>query len=246
MQPQTPALHPDLLSRELNRICESNLFARAGKVRQLVRWLGQRCIAGNLEKPSEYLVGVEGLGKPVDFDPSLDVSVRQLKRRMCLRLAKYYEGEGRDSRLHLVCERGFAVRFEWLPVRLLSKPCVAVMPLSGDESGFIGGSLTHALMESGRATVIGRYPASLATAQKLIESHGADYIIEGEVLRHGEMAWELTLRILEAPLCLARSGIRVLGNGDNAHDRIVEAAQQLTDGITNTSRERHASQAAGW
>ena len=125
MPPQVQHPNADLHRRELDRIVGSRHFARAGKLRQLVHWLGERTLSGATGKPSEYIVGVEALGKPRDFDPSYDVSVRQLKRRMCARLAQYYGSDGRDSRLRLVCDRGFAVRFEAMPAGAATFPAVA-------------------------------------------------------------------------------------------------------------------------
>ena len=217
-----PDAHPaitELRRGELERLAKSRLFARAGKLRQLVHWLGERAVSGAAETPSEYVVGVEALGKRTDFDPSYDVSVRQLKRRMCVRLVQYYETEGRDSRLRLVCERGFAVRFEAIPARSAAFPSVAVMPLLGDEPGVLTGSLSHALMETGRVQVISR--------AALQEHHGAAFLIEGEIFHHSGGSWELAARLVDASNGHVLSGLRLDGPGAISRANIRYAAERL-------------------
>ena len=223
----------DLPRRELERIAASRLFARAGKLRQLVQWLGERSLGGNVTKPSEYVVGVEALGKPPDFDPSFDVSVRQLKRRMCARLSQYYLSEGRDSRVRIVCDRGFAVRFEAVPLSAIAIPVVAVMPISGDDSGVLAGALSHALLETGGV----RLAARSATAS----ANGVHFLVEGEVLRYPDEAWEMTFRVVDAHLGHVLSGTRLDGNGPYSQAKIRSAAVSLARlvGESNGTESEH-------
>jgi hypothetical protein len=230
-------LPPDptaLQRQELHRILRSQPFARAGKLRQLVTWLGERAIAGPPEKPSEYVVGVEALGKHTDFDPSFDVSVRQLKRRLCLRLAQYYAAEGRAARFRMVCERGFAVRFESISHPANAMPCVAVLPLLGDDAGLLNGSLSHALLEAGGMQLISRSAALVEPARRLVEHHGANFLIEGEFHRHPEANWELTLRLLDAPQSIVLSGLRLSGAGPVSAAALCDAAATLRERIQNS------------
>jgi hypothetical protein len=227
-----PLKDPAALQRqELQGILRSRPFARAGKLRQLAAWLGERAITGPHDKPSEYVVGVEALGRPADFDPSYDVSVRQLKRRLCQRLEEYYAVEGRASRYRMVCDRGFAVRFELAAPPPASKPCVAVLPLLGDEAGLVNGSLSHALVETGGLLLIGRTAALEEPLQRLIEHHGAGFLIEGEFHRLLETSWELSLRLLDAPHSFVLSGLRISGTGPISADTLRDAAAQLRTAI---------------
>jgi len=214
-----PPANLELQRRELDSIEKSRLFARAGKLRQLMRWLGDRAISGEIERPSEYTVGVKALGKPPDFDPSYDVSVRQLKRRMCARLAQYYMSEGIDSRFRLVCDRGFVVRFETIPARAAKFPRLVVTPLHGDDSGVLTGSLSHALMETGRLQVVSRTALQVA--------HGAEFFIEGELLRHSGGTWELTARLVDAANGHVPSGLRLDGHAAVGQPAMREAAGRL-------------------
>jgi hypothetical protein len=224
MSPIAQADQAELRRVELLRIAQSKSFARAGKLRQLVTWLGERAISGPETKPSEYLVGVEALGKPNDFDPSFDVSVRQLKRRMCARLSEYYSSEGNSSNLRLVCERGFAVRFDWIASPAPGQPCVAVLPLHGDDGGVIMGSLSHVLMESAGARVLSRSAVLEASPRHLAEHHGVSHFVEGELLRQHDHSWELALRLLDASHGFILSGVRVTGSGPISSANLTGAA----------------------
>lgn len=222
----------DIRRQELERITTSRLFTRAQKLQQLVRWLGERSIAGSTARVTEYQVGVEALGKSRDFDPSFDVSVRQLKRRLCARLSNYYATEGSDSRLRLVCDRGFSVRFEPAPARSPKLPCLAVMSLAEDESGIVAGLLCHALHEAGGVQIIGRSAPVADTPNHL----RADFLIEGEVQRDSGGDWEMTLRIVEAAKGLVCSGHNIRGNGPIRADSIRGAAKRLVESLVERER----------
>ncbi len=227
MSPQLSTDPAAAQRRELLRILQSQPFARAGRLRQLVTWLGERAITGHDAKPSEYTVGVEALGKAPDFDPSFDVSVRQLKRRMCARLSAYYAAEGRSSHIRLVCERGFAVRFELSPHPHSTSPCIAVLPIHGDESGVLAGSLGHALLESGGLQVISRVATRDESPRRLVEHYAVNYFIEGEILRDTAHAWECSLRLLDAVSGLALTGLRFQGSGPVSTTALRDAALSL-------------------
>jgi hypothetical protein len=213
--------------RELLRILQSQPFARAGRLRQLVTWLAERAIAGHTAKPSEYTVGVEALGKAPDFEPSFDVSVRQLKRRMCARLASYYTAEGRSSHLRLVCERGFAVRFELAPHSQTTLPCIAVLPVQGDESGILAGTLSHALHEAGCLQIISCATIRDESPRRLIEHYAVNYFVEGEILQDSDRVWEWSLRLLGAASGLVLAGIRLTGSGPVSTAALRDAALSL-------------------
>ena len=227
MRPQLSTDPAAAQRRELHRILQSQPFARAGRLRQLVTWLGERAIAGHDAKPSEYTVGIEALGKAPDFDPSFDVSVRQLKRRMCARLSAYYAAEGRSSHIRLVCERGFAVRFELSPHPHSVRPCIAVLPIHGDESGILAGSLGHALLETGGVQIISRATARDESPRRLLEHYAVNYFIEGEILHDTDRAWECSLRLLDAASGLVLAGLRLQGAGPVPTVTLRDAALSL-------------------
>jgi tetratricopeptide (TPR) repeat protein len=88
----------------LARIDGSVAFATSRQARQLLRYLADAALAGEGERLKGYTLGVEVLGRPPDFDPSTDTSVRVAMRRLRKLLADYYaqEGAADPARLHLV------------------------------------------------------------------------------------------------------------------------------------------------
>lgn len=87
----------------LERVEASASFANSRQARLLLRYLVERCFAGDGHKLKGYTIGIEVLGRPADFDPAVDTTVRVAMRRLRKLLADHYaaEGAGDALRLHL-------------------------------------------------------------------------------------------------------------------------------------------------
>jgi hypothetical protein len=95
----------------LGRIEASAAFGPGRQARQLLRYLVEAALNGESDRLKGYTIGVEVLGRPTDFDPSNDTSVRVAMRRLRRLLGEYYAAEGAQEklRLHLV-PGGYVVR----------------------------------------------------------------------------------------------------------------------------------------
>jgi hypothetical protein len=91
---------------QVERILRSETFRNAEGLRRLLQFLAERLAAGEADHLKEYSVGVDGLGKPPDYDPRQDSTVRLQVGRLRLKLAEYYMSEGRLDPLIIELPKG--------------------------------------------------------------------------------------------------------------------------------------------
>ena len=98
---------------DLDRILRSNVFRNSDSLRRLLRYLTERSLAGEGDDLKEFTVGVEALGKPEDYNPQLDPSVRVQVGRLRRKLEEYYETEGQNDQTRITLpKRHFKIVFE--------------------------------------------------------------------------------------------------------------------------------------
>jgi hypothetical protein len=110
MQP-LPAISAQEITREemeqeLNRLLRSGIVREHSNLRTLLEWLGRRAISDGAEPLKEYTIGVEALGKPSDYDPRLDPTVRVDIGRLRAKLSEFYRTDGASHPVHLEIPKG--------------------------------------------------------------------------------------------------------------------------------------------
>jgi len=103
----------------VDRILHGGTLRNAPSSRRLLKYLVDHSMAGDADQLKEYTIGVEAFGKPSDYDPRLDSTVRIQVGRLRQKLSEYYREEGKDDllvvdlpkgRFSLICEpRGDAI-----------------------------------------------------------------------------------------------------------------------------------------
>src|SRR6516225_476530 len=76
---------------ELERIVHHPLFGHSKRYPGMLRYVVERTLEGRAEELKERTVGIEGLGRPVSYDPSQDPVVRTTATELRRRLAEYYQ-----------------------------------------------------------------------------------------------------------------------------------------------------------
>ena len=100
----------------VQRVVESKAFEGSGACRKLLAYLGERTLLGQADGLKEYTIGVEALGRPADYDPQVDPSVRVQVSRLRKRLDDYYGAEGAGDPIKIELPlRQFALRFAGPP-----------------------------------------------------------------------------------------------------------------------------------
>jgi hypothetical protein len=90
----------------IERIVATTSFQRSARLRDLLIYLSERTLSGHGKELTELLIGKAVFGKPADFSPVEDSSVRVHVRQLRLKLHEYFDGEGRDEPLIIEVPRG--------------------------------------------------------------------------------------------------------------------------------------------
>ncbi len=88
------------------RIVASPPFQKAGRLRALLLYLVEESIQGRASQLSEQRIGHFLFGKPTDYSPAEDSSVRANARLLRLRLHEYYDSCGRADSMVIELPKG--------------------------------------------------------------------------------------------------------------------------------------------
>jgi hypothetical protein len=83
-------------------------------LQQLLRYLAQKTFDASAESLKEYTIGVEAMGRTVDFDPKADPIVRVQIHRLRQKLREYYDSDGVHDSIVIEIPKGQHLpTFEW-------------------------------------------------------------------------------------------------------------------------------------
>jgi hypothetical protein len=98
---------------QTQRIVDSKPFKSSAIHRELLSYLAEKSLAGAGDELKEYAVGVDCLGKPTEYDPRQDSSVRMHVARLRQKLDEYYRTEGSADPIVVELPKGgFKLVFE--------------------------------------------------------------------------------------------------------------------------------------
>lgn len=149
------------MAAQVERILRSDGFRSSEMLRKLLTYLADKVASGEADQLKEYIVAIEGLGKPASYDPQQNSTVRIQVGRLRQKLAEYYRTEGihdpliidlPKGRFRLTCEHRTLIEAavpEIVP-KLETAPVPPPIPPSGQSwkgiwSGF-GAGLSLALL----------------------------------------------------------------------------------------------------
>ena len=116
---------PERARTAVEELLGSETFARSEQLRSFLRYVCDRTLAGHGKDINEYSVAVEALGKPADFTPGDDSSVRRSAYELRQKLQKYYDTERPDATVRIELPKGsYTPRF--VEVEAVPKPPAAV------------------------------------------------------------------------------------------------------------------------
>jgi hypothetical protein len=102
----------------LAQVLATASFERAEQLRSFLRYICEREIAGRGGELSEYLIGIEALGKPPGYSTGDDSSVRKRAHDLRQRLEELYAGDLVGARVRIELPKGrYAPRFLYAPPR---------------------------------------------------------------------------------------------------------------------------------
>lgn len=81
----------------MERVLQSKTFRNSPSSRRLLKYLSEHSLAGDSEQLKEYTIGIDAFGKPAEYDPRVDSTVRIQIGRLRQKLGEYYRDEGRED-----------------------------------------------------------------------------------------------------------------------------------------------------
>ena len=121
------AVGNDLLREQVDRIVKSEEFRGSEVLCRLLVYLAEKAANGEADKLKEYVIAIEGLGRPASYDPQQNSAVRIQVGRLRQKLAEYYRNEGINDPLILDLPKGrFRLLFERR--KILLEPQVSAIP----------------------------------------------------------------------------------------------------------------------
>jgi hypothetical protein len=99
---------------QVERILHSQELRSSDVLRRLFRFLAEKSASGEADDLKEYVVAIEGMGKPSSYDPRHDSAVRIQVGRLRQKLADYYRLEGHKDTVLISIPKGhFKLEFEY-------------------------------------------------------------------------------------------------------------------------------------
>ena len=90
----------------LDRVLQSQTFARADQLKKFLRYVCEMEMAGRAEEISEYSIAVDALGRNSDYSAADDSTVRGRARDLRLKLQQFYHLECPDESIRITLQKG--------------------------------------------------------------------------------------------------------------------------------------------
>ena len=97
---------PQDVRTHLERILATREFASAPRLSGFLRFVVETTLDGKAGEIKESLIAVEVYGRPADYNPQIDSTVRVEAGRLRARLQKWYEGEGKNENIRIELPKG--------------------------------------------------------------------------------------------------------------------------------------------
>lgn len=91
---------------QIDRLAGSTVLHNAESLCKLLRYLSKHAIDHPGEPVKEYQIATEVFGRPADFDPQLDSTIRVQVGRLRTKLAEYYTAEGAEDPVIIELPKG--------------------------------------------------------------------------------------------------------------------------------------------
>ncbi len=104
--PSPVVIGPDEKRSEMERVLRSHTFSRSDQLKRFLQYICEKEIAEKADEINEYSIAVEALGRPADYSPVGDSSVRTRAHALRQKLQEYYEVEHPEAELRIDMPRG--------------------------------------------------------------------------------------------------------------------------------------------
>ena len=95
-----------LIEAELKSVLESRHFRRSARLRDFLHFVVKTALQGNIDRPKEYVIGVDVFGRKETFDQRKDSIVRVQANRLRRKLKLYYATDGVSNPIRITLPLG--------------------------------------------------------------------------------------------------------------------------------------------
>src|SRR5215471_14605327 len=129
MLTETVVAENESVQTQVERILHSEELRGSEVLRRLLRFLAEKTASGEADDLKEYIVAIDGLGKPATYDPRHNSAVRIQVGRLRQKLADYYRGEGNGDPIVIDVPKGrFKLKVEHRHCPALNAPPTEFFP----------------------------------------------------------------------------------------------------------------------
>src|SRR5262245_15460824 len=96
-----PAVSGEQKRAALETVLHSHTFARADQLKSFLKYVCEMEMAGRGQELTEYLIGIEALGRPANYSPGDDSAVRNRAFALRKKLQEFYEHEQPDAAVRI-------------------------------------------------------------------------------------------------------------------------------------------------
>lgn len=97
---------------QVDKLVKSHVLHGSESLCKMLQYLAHQALNNPRVSVKEYQIATEAFGRPSDFDPHLDATVRVQAGRLRSKLAEYYGGVGHDDRIVVELPKGsYALSF---------------------------------------------------------------------------------------------------------------------------------------
>lgn len=147
---EDPQFSPELVARELDRLCSSSGFTQSERLKRFVRYAVQMSSAGDPERLRESVIGTEVFDRALGYNPKEDAIVRVEAHRLRQKLDQYYGKEGKDAPLRFVLPKGqYGILIE--AARIPDPVAPPVPPAAPETPGAVAAAIGPTKTTSSRA-----------------------------------------------------------------------------------------------
>src|SRR2546426_11415822 len=103
---RAPIAEREQFLAEIDRLIGSHVLHGSESLCKLLRYLAEHALHHPGVPLKEYQIATEVFGRPADFDPQSDSTIRVQAGRLRMKLAEYYSSEGADDPLVVELPKG--------------------------------------------------------------------------------------------------------------------------------------------
>ena len=140
-------LQREPILEQIDRLVSSSVLHGSESLCKLLRYLAKHALDEPGVPLKEYQIATEVFGRPADFDPQTDSTIRVQAGRLRTKLSEYYASEGSGERIVVELPKGtYILSFHNQAVALKSPASLGTSPKSGSSSPGLKIALAAALI----------------------------------------------------------------------------------------------------